>query len=86
MVNLFLYGPCGNQSVDGDLFLLANPPGPLSGLGVSAGVPVRVYNHHPVSTGQVHPQATHTGGQQEDKQLWSLTTDARNELLFTHCT
>lgn len=65
MVDLLLDGARGQQSVDGHLLGLPYPPSPLPCLCVRARVPVRVKDNHTIGSSQVHPQPTHTSGQQE---------------------
>ena len=72
VVDLLLYGPSGQQPVDGDLLVLTNPPRPLPGLSVGAGVPVRVVDDDPVGSGQIHTKTPHTGGQEEEEDTGVL--------------
>ena len=73
MIDLLLDGPSGQQPVDGHLLVLTDPPWPLPGLSVGAGVPVWVVDDDPVGTGQVHSQTPHTCGQQKEKDAGILS-------------
>lgn len=65
VVDLLLDGARGQQSVDGHLLGLPYPPRPLPRLCVRTRIPVRVKDDHPIGSGQIHSQPTHTSGQQE---------------------
>ena len=70
MVNLLLDCPGGQEAVNGDITILADPPGSFSGLSIGARVPIRIEDHHPVSPGQVNPEAADSCGEQKHKQIW----------------
>ncbi len=67
MVNLLLDSARCEQAVYDDVLPLANSPTPLPRLHVSARVPVRVVDEHPIRPGQIDAQAAHFGGEQKDE-------------------
>jgi len=68
VIYFLLNGASGQQPVDGDRSWLTNTPRPLSGLCVSARVPVRVKYYNSISTRQVDAKSTDPCCQQEHKQ------------------
>ena len=86
VVDLFLDGSGGDESVDSDRSRLTNPPRPLARLHVRAGVPVRVKDNHPVGARQIDPKTPDTSGQQKHikscvlKQQMLLSTSPNTHL------
>lgn len=86
VVDLLFESVVNNEPVDLDIPSLPNAEGPVSGLDVDHGVPVRVKDHNLVSRSKVNAKATDTRGQQEEVVL-GLLVEATNEvyaLLQTH--
>ena len=65
MVYFFFDSSCRQQSINGDILQLTDPPRPLSRLGVCARVPVGVIQDHAIGPRQIDPQPTYSSCQQE---------------------
>ncbi|KAF7456231.1 hypothetical protein HWI79_3231 [Cryptosporidium felis] len=73
---LLFYGVFMAESEDEDGLFLADPVGPVHGLEVRLGVPVRVIENHDVGSGQVNPQAS--GSVREASNVAVVLQDIQN--------